>query len=211
MVRKKSFTLTAGKRISNFRNGGGTPVCRSGGSKRRNKTLETPFLEDMAGSRWNAKMDGGREKLAAKCEVTRTAGSGSQTSEMEAERLSAEVTAAKREDDEKVLPMEKAEGCSQESKRIQDVTQDTPCTEIGGGKGLRNLVTEGLGFLPSAVSEPQCALYTCDNKCREESFKFFQLVAVVTEEGGAAHTIDMCKQCYNEGRLKQGEQPGGES
>ena len=49
---------------------------------------------------------------------------------------------------------------------------------------------------------------TCaTTKCREESFKFFQLVAIGTEGGGAAHTINLCKQCCNERRLKQGEQP----
>ena len=32
-------------------------------------------------------------------------------------------------------------------------------------------------------------------------------MAVVTEEGGAAHTINSCKQCENERRLKQGDQP----
>ena len=41
---------------------------------------------------------------------------------MEAERLSAEVTPAKSEDDEKVLPMEEAVDCSQERKRIEQVT-----------------------------------------------------------------------------------------
>ena len=56
---------------------------------------------------------------------------------------------------------------------------------------------EALSFVPSAVSEPQWALQMCDNKCREEGFEFFQLAAIVTEEG-AAHTINLCKQCYNE-------------
>ena len=42
-------------------------------------------------------MEEGREKLAAKVDVTGTAGSGSQTSEMEAEPLSAEVEDRKEE------------------------------------------------------------------------------------------------------------------
>ena len=29
----------------------------------------------------------------------------------------------------------------------------------------------------------------------------------MTEEGGAVHTINLCKQCYNERRVQQGEQP----
>ena len=51
------------------------------------------------------------------------------------------------------------------------------------------------------------ALHICDNKCREESFRFFQLVAIVTEAGRAAHTLNLCKQCWNERWQKQGEQP----
>ena len=65
---------------------------------------------------------------------------------------------------------------------------------------------EEFSFVPSAVSEPQWALHVRANTCREESFKFFQLAAVVTEEGGAARTINSRKQCYNERRLRLGEQ-----
>ena len=68
------------------------------------------------------KLDGGREKLAAKGKVTRTAGSGSRNPEMEAERLSAEVTPAKSEDDEKVLSMEEVVDPSQARKRIEEIT-----------------------------------------------------------------------------------------
>ena len=50
-------------------------------------------------------------------------------------------------------------------------------------------------------------LALCDNKCRKERFKFYQLVAIVTEEGGKACTINLCKQCYSERRLKEGERP----
>ena len=32
-----------------------------------------------------------------------------------------------------------------------------------------------------------------------------RLAVIVTEEGGPAHTINPCKQCYNERRLNQGE------
>ena len=65
--------------------------------------------------------------------------------------------------------------------------------------------TEELGFVPSAVSGPQWALQMCDNRCREESFSFFHLAAILTEEG-AAYTINRCKQCYNEERLRPGAQ-----
>ena len=50
------------------------------------------------------------------------------------------------------------------------------------------------------------ALHLCDNKCIRDGCKFYQLVAVVTEEGrGKARTINLCKQCYNGRRLKHGE------
>ena len=65
---------------------------------------------------------------------------------------------------------------------------------------------EELSFVPSAVSEPRWSLQRCDNKCREKGFTFFQVAAVVSQEGGAAHTINLCKQCYNERRLKQDEE-----
>ena len=65
---------------------------------------------------------------------------------------------------------------------------------------------EELSFVPSAVSEPRWALHICDNKCREKGFTFFQVAAIVSQEGGAAHTINLCKQCYNERRLKPGEE-----
>ena len=90
--------------------------------------------------------------------------------------------------------------------RVESVeTQDY----VSGQQGLEELgqeETEELGFVPSAVSEPQWALHMCD-KCREESFTFFQLVTIVTEVGGAAHTINLCKQCCNERRQNQSEQP----
>ena len=62
---------------------------------------------------------------------------------------------------------------------------------------------EELGFVTSAVGEPLAALHICDNKCSEQGFKFFQLAAVVTEEGGAVHTINLCKHCYNERRMRR--------
>ena len=64
---------------------------------------------------------------------------------------------------------------------------------------------EELSFIPSAVSETRWALHMCDSTCSKEGFKFCQLAAIVIEEGGAAHTINQCKQCYNVMRLKKGE------
>ena len=61
-----------------------------------------------------------------------------------------------------------------------------------------------LSLIPSAVSESRWALHTCDKKCREVGFKCHQL-AVIAAEGGATRAINLCEQCYNVRRLKQGE------
>ena len=52
---------------------------------------------------------------------------------------------------------------------------------------------EELSLIPSALNEPRWTLHICDNKCRKEDFKFYQLVTVVTEEGGPTHTKNLCK------------------
>ena len=59
-------------------------------------------------------------------------------------------------------------------------------------------------FFPSAVNEPRWAVHMCDNKCNKEGNKFYQLAAIVVE-GGAAHTINPCKQCCNVMWMKRGE------
>ena len=51
-------------------------------------------------------------------------------------------------------------------------TQDN----VSGLQGLEELVQKDIEEL-SLVSEPLWALHMCDNKCREEGFKFFQLAA----------------------------------
>ena len=53
---------------------------------------------------------------------------------------------------------------------------------------------EELRFVPSAFSEPRWALHMCDDKCGEEGFTFFRAAAVVSEEGGAANTLNLCKK-----------------
>ena len=63
---------------------------------------------------------------------------------------------------------------------------------------------EEFSFFPSAVNEPRWAVHMCDNKCNKEGNKFYQLAAIVVE-GGAAHTINQRKQCYNVMRMKRGE------
>ena len=54
-----------------------------------------------------------------------------------------------------------------------------------------------IGFVRSALSEPRRAIHWCDNPCSEHGFKFNQIGAMVTKEGGEAHTIKLCKLCHN--------------
>ena len=42
----------------------------------------------------------------------------------------------------------------------------------------------------------------CD---KEESLKFYDLSAIVTEEGGSPHTINLCTICCHSRRVEQGE------
>ena len=85
-----------------------------------------------------------------------------------------------------------------ESAETQDYV-----SEPQGLEGIDDEEMEELSFIPSAVSEPRLALHICDNKCNKEGFKFYQLAAIVVDEGGAAHTINQCKQCFHEVRMKR--------
>ena len=59
----------------------------------------------------------------------------------------------------------------------------------------------------SALSEPQGTTHWCDNRCTEKALRYMQIASMVTEEGGEARTINLCKQCYNERLVQQGKQP----
>ena len=48
---------------------------------------------------------------------------------------------------------------------------------------------EEIGSVPSALSEPRGAVHCCDNQCSQHAFRFNRIGAMVTEEGGEAHTI----------------------
>ena len=93
-----------------------------------------------------------------------------------------------------------------ESVEAQDYVSATPLGESRGAENGGRRSSGGAELRPSAVSEPRKALYMCADKCTEKCLKFFQIAAFVTGEGGAAHTINLCKTCYNERRLKQGEE-----
>ena len=45
--------------------------------------------------------------------------------------------------------------------------------------------------------EPLRAKHMCDKKCNEEGFRFYDIAAVVTEDDGKPHTINLCRDCYN--------------
>ena len=89
-----------------------------------------------------------------------------------------------------------------ESVEAQDYVSATPLTSHVEQKMEAEEVVEELSFVPSAASEPRWALHMCADECTEKCLKFFQIAAIVTGEGGAAHTINLCKTCYNERRLK---------
>ena len=59
---------------------------------------------------------------------------------------------------------------------------------------------EHLSSVPSAISEPRGAPRMSDKKCRAEVLKFFEIASVVSD------TINFCRKCYKERRLKQGEE-----
>ena len=165
-----------------------------------------------------------REKLATKGEVT-SAASGSRNPEMDAEHWSAEVAPAIKE------VMREVSLIKEKSQQFEEVAsrKGAASTEAEGGSEMcetegeqqpvrvkappqkgRAVIRVESAETQDYVSEdrePQRALHLCDKKCREESIKLFQVAAIVTEEGRTAHTIDLCKECFNERRLKQGEQP----
>ena len=44
----------------------------------------------------------------------------------------------------------------------------------------------------------------CDNRCSEKAVRCWQIASLVVEEGGEAHTVNLCQQCHNEqsGRIR---------
>ena len=61
-----------------------------------------------------------------------------------------------------------------------------------------------MGFVPFALGE-RGPIYWCDNRCSEKAIGY--QIASVVEEGGEAHTINLCQQCYNEKLMQEGKQP----
>ena len=64
-----------------------------------------------------------------------------------------------------------------------------------------------LGFVPCAVGEPLRgpAKHMCDDKCNEQGVKFYELTAIVTEEGGMPQAINLCRDFYDYRMMEQRE------
>ena len=73
--------------------------------------------------------------------------------------------------------------------------------EVGDG----NIMCE-VGEQQAARVEVQGPKRRAVIPCCEKSFRFNQIAEMVTE-GGEAHTISLCKLCYNETPVRQGKQP----
>ena len=71
--------------------------------------------------------------------------------------------------------------------------------EVDDNKSL-----EEMGFVPSAAGELLRVTHMCDKKGDERGFKFCELAAVVTEEGGTKHTINLHRNCLHRRRTGQG-------
>ena len=74
----------------------------------------------------------------------------------------------------------------------------------GGGERRRNGRAE---LHPKCSPRAALALHRCDTKCRAKGFKFFEIAAPLKQVW--PNTINLCKTCYNERRLQQGEEQGG--
>ena len=160
-------------------------------------------------------LEGWRDTVVVGGEVAWMAAAWSRHSEAEGDLLVSEVGVLQRDSEEDQRSFCQAEAPPQkrraakrvESAEAQDCVSPPPLTrgteqkmEVEDEKNM-----EELCFASSAVSEPRWALRKCDNKCRAKGFKFSNIAAIVSEVGGAAHAIHLCKKCCNEGRLKQGE------
>ena len=76
-----------------------------------------------------------------------------------------------------------------ESEETQDYVRET--------LAISQEEAEETGFVPSALGEPRRAIQ-CDNRCSEKAVRYWQIASMVVEEGGEAHTINLCQQCCNE-------------
>ena len=84
-----------------------------------------------------------------------------------------------------------------ESEETQDHVRET--------LAISQEEADEMGFVPSALIEARGPIYWCDNRCTEKAVRYWQIASMVVEEGGEAHTINLCQQCYNEQLVQQGK------
>ena len=131
--------------------------------------------------------------------------------ETEGDLLSSEVGVLKKdtEEDQRSIgqdmapPQKRRAVIRVESAETQDYVSAHPLTSCMEQKmeAEDEKDMEELSFVPSAVREPRWTLHMCDCQCGEEGFEFFETAAIATE-----HAINLCKQCYNIRRVKEGEE-----
>ena len=91
--------------------------------------------------------------------------------------------------------------------RVESEETQNCVLELRGRGDVSPEEVEETRFVPSTLSEPRGAAHWCDCPYSEHGFKSHQIAAMVTEEGGEAHTINLCKRCYSERLVRQGKQP----
>ena len=62
---------------------------------------------------------------------------------------------------------------------------------------------EELAYATSATDEPRWDIHMCDNRCRDKDILFQKLAAVVTDEGGSPHTMNLCRNCFSKIFMEQ--------
>ena len=154
------------------------------------------------------------DTVVAEGGVTQKAAAGSRSSEAEGDLLVSEV-GIHQKDTEKdqnyfghvKAPQKRRAVIRARLAETQDHVSAPPTDKSNGAEHLRRRTrrTWRLSSVPSAVSEPRWAWQMCDQKCGAKGFKFFGCAAAVSEKGGAAHTVNSRKKCYNEWRVKQDE------
>ena len=87
---------------------------------------------------------------------------------------------------------------TEEAQKSFGHVEAPPADELYGARKLEAEDEEEHGGAEPcpAVGEPRWAWHMCDHQGGSKGFKLFEVVAIVTE--GAAHTIDFCRNCYNE-------------
>ena len=106
---------------------------------------------------------------------------------------------AQMEVDGEVPKEESAEMQSPKRKVIRvdsEETQDYVCETLAIGQEE----AEEIGFVPSALSEPRGPIRWCVNRCSEKPSDTGRL-----RQWLLAHTISLCRQCYNEQLVQQGK------